>query len=244
MSSVLKLLIPILLGLTAGVLNFMVLYGRVTPKAYVVAAIDLDPGDEITGEGDLAQIDLTGNTEAVSRAAIPWDQRAILYGREVQRPLKTDDLLLWRDLTESPSELGLKDDEIGVAVSLENVAYEPSLLLVGEYVGLQVAAVDLFDVNQPQTPVPDKKNDFEMIGPLKVLSVGRRLDRQSSEDDYNQAGEKVITVAIIKDKEGKINKIGEQLQRALVDIKNQKKQIVSLSFFPPQPIKPKPAKKP
>jgi len=102
-SNLTKLIIAVGLALGAAVLNAMWLSAEKHPATYVAAATDIGGEDAITDDM-LQAIPVPGNSETLSQALIPYEKRAILYGRTPSRQYIPGDMFFQRDL-KAPIEL-------------------------------------------------------------------------------------------------------------------------------------------
>lgn len=193
MSTFVKLLLPLGLGIAAAGLNFAAYYFREAPKSYVALKAPIAEGKPLPA--DFAQVSLTGRN--LSEAFVPWEKRDTLAGRPASRDLAKGDLVLWRDVYPPAPKLKLKPQELALHISLEGLTYEPSLLVVDNEVGF-IVDMPGAEANDGATADGEKTKDrLELVGPFRILSVGARLQSQAAGDGAARgAVGKNITVAI------------------------------------------------
>lgn len=194
----LKLGIPVLIGVAAAALNYYAMSGVQKTSPFVVVKDDVKAGDRFEEE-NLDKVDLPGDQGAMAQTAIPYDGRAVLYGRPALRDLKKNDLVLWRDATPSPGDLTARPGEEALPVSLEGLHVEPKLIQVGDQIGFLI-------VNPPPPPTsptppkptePPKPVEPEYIGPFRVLSIGDVVNRRPGDSKEARGGDvRTITIAL------------------------------------------------
>jgi len=187
---------------------------KLQPKVFV--AISRDVGtDSVFGINNIEPRSLNDNVAKLLRTAIPWDERAVLLGRPIPRPLQAGDLVLWRDATPPDRELSPLDGEASLPISLHDIDIIPSLLLVGEEIGFYVdGAITTATQVKPsgstfESPImvssqPGAKEPV-YVGPFRLLSVGKRLTR-TQEGASSTVDGQVITIAFPVDKDGKTDR--------------------------------------
>lgn len=206
MNNVLKLLLPLGLGAVAGGLNFWVMSemaARPEPTIYEYVTVkqDIPIGEPFPEEA----IERFESTQEIP-AAIPWDERSILFENVSPRTLKTGDLVLRRDL-QTRQSLALGDDEFGVHFALQGVDYQPEVVRVGKRVEFVVP------VSAPATGGPggNVTSHYERVGPFRIVSLGRQLRPSVEGTGSGTRVAKTITIAVPKsDKkrlEGDLNRI-------------------------------------
>lgn len=224
MKTWLRLLLPIGLGLIAVFINTTVMNEKLRPKELIVVRENMKSGDIFT-PADIEPRKFSGDVASLVRAAIPWAERAVLFGREVPRDLIAGDLVLSRDATPPALELKPDEGEASLPVSLEGVPSVPRLLLVGEEVGFIIdkrrlrdveAGSALQDVNYQLSLMQGAPVEPDYVGPFRVLSVGRRLTRTDEESGSGAAIEgRIITIAIKLGPNDEIDPEAEKLIKAI-----------------------------
>jgi len=234
-----KLLVPLLLAVAAGVLNYAALSrreGATGSETFLQAAEDVAAGAPI-GEGAVRPLPISGTDEelaALRAAAVPEAERATVVGNPAPRPLKKGDLILWRDTVPPPRDLEAGPGEKVLPVSLEGVTVEPGLLKVGREIGFLVDPGATAE-DPRSRPAP------EYVGPFRLLSVGAVV----SPDAYAPAGggpgragdRRVVSVAVKLDAENRLDARSGRLVAALSSA--DRRRIVAVLLDPaPAPAPP------
>jgi hypothetical protein len=144
MSHVAKLSIAVVLALVAAGLNAMWLSAEKRPSTFVAAKSEIPPGQEIT-DAMLMEIPVPGDVDALRKALIPYQNRALLLGLTTTRKYVPGDMFFQRDIQE-----------------------------------------------------PHKDQQFEILGPFRLISVGERFKQPTTEEDKSRldAGGNNITIAV------------------------------------------------
>jgi hypothetical protein len=205
MKTWLRLVIPVGLGLAAVWLNTTVMNSKLQPQTFIVVTDNLEAGDSFR-PSSIGPRSFSGKVADLLESAVPWEDRAVILGREVPRPLRSGDLVLWRDATPPARELTPDEGEASLPISLGDIDIVPNLLLVGEEIGFYVNGSVLnsslpinyedpekFSVGLNLPGIPSA-SDPHYIGPFRILSVGQRLTRTSEESSNRDS--QIITIAI------------------------------------------------
>jgi hypothetical protein len=229
MKTWIKLLVPVLLGLFAVYVNSSVINRKLQPRDLVIVRGNLKAG-EVFSSSSIQRASFPGNIADLFATAIPWQERAVLIGREVPRDLREGDLVLWRDATPPARELQPEEGEVSLPVSLSNIDFVPQFILVGEEIGFFVdgnklkgaatrtvrpdfgtgtdVAIDIPDFSQSGVVTP------VYVGPFRVLSVGRRLTRTEGDEPGTRGGDsRILTVATKLDASGNADPNADKLLR-------------------------------
>jgi hypothetical protein len=199
MSSLMKLFVPILLGVAAGGINWFVMTVKTSPRSFVAVSEDVKAGERFD-EDKLKKLPVSGDVASLSETAVPWEHRAVLLDRTSHRDLVKGDLVLWRDSSPPTVALAAREDEMALSISLEGIGFVPRLLIVGDEVGFLIGkharGKGKAEPAVPERPPEDA--EFEYVGPFRILSVGERIGRKSADEpgDGRDNDNKVITVAI------------------------------------------------
>jgi len=210
----LRLLVPIGIGLAAGLLNWMALSAEVARFDYVRLKTDVRAG-ELLEDGLFESIECNADWKTT---AIPYARRGILYGLAVPRDLKQGDLLLWRDVRSS-GNLDLKAGETALNLSLDGIPFEPGLIRIGSHLGFAIGSRPDEEGNRI---FPD---NFELLGPFRIVSVGERTN--DGESDLS-TDSRVISVAASLASDGRLGNNGSRLLAA-----NLSESIVAVTYYPP-----------
>lgn len=183
MKNWIRVLLPVGLGLLAGLLNFAAIHHKVAPETFVTVSRDIQFGEPLAeGESDLQQLTLSGDVDLLKTSAVLWKDRYILLKKRAPRKLRKGDLLLFQDALQS-TELEPGDGEVSLPVSIERIPNVPRLLLVGEEIGFLVARPRSAPTSSSALPITSEPDvDPEYVGPFRLLSVGDRLSRTQSDE--------------------------------------------------------------
>jgi hypothetical protein len=202
MNALLRLAVPVTLGLAAGGLNWWVLNARVAPQTFVKVNKDLPAGRPFEASA-LEPLEVSGEVEALGKAAVPFQERAVLFNRPAGRNLHAGDLVLWGDASPPrPTSLLAEEGEEGLPISLEGISIVPKLLRVGDQVGFLVTAGRA--PAAPKAAAPGM--NLHYVGPFRILSVGERLGEKAPDESArgSDGDDRVITVAIRRGGEGRV----------------------------------------
>src|SRR5579859_2593944 len=93
---ILRVVLPIVLGIVAGMLNLMVLRGSSAPLELAVINTDVKADTELT-EDMVKAIPVRADKELL-KSAVPYAERGLLLGRRVTRPLSAGEALMYADV--------------------------------------------------------------------------------------------------------------------------------------------------
>jgi hypothetical protein len=110
MGHLLKLLLALSLGVVAAAVNWLWLSSQVEPEQFVSASKAIEAGEPIQ-EDLLKPIGIPGNAKRLRETFIPWEERFVLFGRQVPRAFEPGDLVFYRDL--QPPEASMTHEELG-----------------------------------------------------------------------------------------------------------------------------------
>jgi hypothetical protein len=183
----LKLVIPLVLGLLAGVFNFMALKSSVKEIQFIKATQDIPIGASF-GAGSVDKLTiLSQHAEDLKEAAVLYKDIGLLSGQTATRTIRAGDIIFYRDTEGLPGEIYdfRKGDEAALPVRLDGVTAPPKMR-VGDYVELKIPG----DSDDPES-VP------KWIGPFRLVSVGATISTLSKSKDSKR-----ISVACdVKNKE-------------------------------------------
>jgi hypothetical protein len=177
MRHIITLAVPAAIGVAAAFLQFNSTTG-VTEYEYcqvtsspdnltlATTKLELEGDDETNG-----RIERVVFTEEIPKA-VPWSDRGYLVGTPLTRVPQAGDLLFFHDLAEQKSRLAAPG-KISVSVPIDNRDYEASFLRVGKKIGF---VIDSFNGETDS-------QRFEVIGPFKLLSVGKVVTESLGIDD-------------------------------------------------------------
>jgi hypothetical protein len=208
-----RLLLPLLLGLAAGAINYLIV-ARDVPKLtyYVKAKEPISAGTVL----DAKKLDSVGYEVSIP-AAVPWDDAVALNGRRVPRAYQPGDLVLRQDLLyDQPLELS--PGEVAVNIALDDVSYEPELLRVGSFIGFVVPG-------RGGTELAGE--GYSILGPYRLVAIGSMTAPRQS---VSQRAAGTISVAVqVSDEEGTDNleAAGARLMQSKVN-----REIVAVAYYP------------
>ncbi|MGE3819306.1 MAG: hypothetical protein AB7I30_07710 [Isosphaeraceae bacterium] len=240
MNHVTRLLIPVGLGLFASFMNWRIVTSQVAPSAFVAIRAQVDSGEPIE-ESALCRLMVPGDPARARKTLIPWEDRALLIGRVAGRDFKPGDVVFHRDLVRERAALAAGPGELALPFNLEGLAIETGLLFPGEMVDFLVTRTR--ESERPTGVKPPVGDDaerslasrYELIGPFKLLAVGKSLTIEPTEKEESKRGsrgdERVITVAarLVHDADGH-----EALDRLALRLKTaeREKRLVSILLRP------------
>lgn len=230
-----KLLIPLVLGVAAGILNFVVLSQKTRPPETVEliqVTKALNAGTAFA-EDQLEKFELSGTEEqlkALKAAAVPYSEKAVLLGNPAPRPLSKGDIILWRDTRAPARSLQAGPGEKILPVSLAGVTVEPELLKVGQNVGFLVGAAS----STGASPRAGDVSEPEYLGPFRLLSIGTTLDEDPyARRDRNREGDRrVVSVAVHLTEDNRLDAKSRRLVEALASGRDQRTRILALLIDP------------
>jgi hypothetical protein len=172
MSVWLRLSLAIALGVSAAALNYLAVANQAKPQTFQVAVARADlPVGHAIGAADLGPVSIEGRLATVRQVLVPWEERAILFGRPIARALRGGDAILWRDMDPPDAKFNLQAGETALQLPFRDIAFDSRDMAVGQPFGLLVA--------KPDT------GETEPVGPFRLL---RRLNQ----------GDSVMTIAARK----------------------------------------------
>lgn len=211
MSHFTKLGLPIALGLVAAGMNMAASSSRHTPFDCVALDHDLD-NEAAIQEKDLVKVSVSGDFDELSGSFLGWNDRALLYGRTLPRPLKKGDVLLLRDAKPHENLLPVQQGEQPMSVSIGQMTVVPEFIQVGQYVS--------FFVGKEKDETLEFDSGFQgqddrvasRIGPFRVLAVGTRTTVMAEGKKRN---ERTLTIAARTSSDGELDRHSDSLLAAL-----------------------------
>lgn len=179
MSYTVKMLIPIGLGLLAGILNMMLLQSSTAPVEFVTVTEDVRYGDILTSDV-LAPVELPSSFAHLKETAYRWEDVGTLYERPIQRPLRKGDLVMFRDVETEGWKSNLRPGEEGVDVPLKKFSLDGALSIGQE----------ITFVIRPGTRSTIK------VGPFRLIALGNQIVDSEREGQSHLAGVKQVSVAV------------------------------------------------
>jgi hypothetical protein len=176
-------------------------------------------------------IEIRGDLSQLREVAIPWEERAILYGRQAPRNFTTGDLLLWGDATPLPKEIVAQPDEVLIHVSLASMTMVPDFLRVDQQIGFMIRSeAGSADVNNGFVNLASKRPKAELLGPFIVKAIGTRLvDADHPESESGDPRILTIPVKYLKSLKQLEDK-ADRLQASLTGYSEER--VVGVVLFP------------
>lgn len=164
----LRIIVPLVLGLIAGLMNYFVVRGMAVPLTLVVVKQDV-PADGVLKPEMLGTIEVRAESAAIFKSAVPVAERGAVIDRRVNRAIAAGEVLLFTDVrSNAPNELQtlLKaGEEISGTIPVPASRVAP---------GLQAGDLVTFLVT-PASKIDDEAGDGSTIGPFRLLWIGERL---------------------------------------------------------------------
>lgn len=160
-----SLMIPLALGLAAGVINFMVISGTVKPMEFIALKEKTKAGTLLT-EQMFTKVAIRGDRKLLS-SVYPWSQRGQLEHYRLTRDMEADELILIYDTRRDSADeirMNLKPGEDAYTVLVRSHHITPSLK-PGDEVSFMA--------------LTEAKGVPEALGPFRLLGMGARSDPQS-----------------------------------------------------------------
>ncbi len=199
MTNLTRLLVPLGLGLLAAVFVFAAVHPQLGEEFVIVKGPVA--GNQPLVESNLSPFKIVGEEfSRLSQTLVPWADRASILGLPSKRELQKGDFVFWQDVQYASADFALDEGELPLHMSLEGVDYEPSLLKVGNELGLIVPVAS--DTGRPasasraQAAPQDLK--FNELGPFRILSVGQRTlsDPVGADAGQLRGNAHIVTLAV------------------------------------------------
>lgn len=204
----------------------------------------LDAGDTFE-EGHFAPVEIPRkNARYLEDTAVYFGDRHTVIGMKALRPYGTGDLILRQELRTPPAELNLAKDEMAMWVPVGGSSFVPSLITPGDNVSFYLPKLKSFggsrrptEPNQegpPENPEsvedPNEWNfdgvqpqeftadSADLIGPFRVVSVGKRLgsDRVSRASGQRAGQDNNLGIAIRRLPNGGFEPNAEKLRKRII----------------------------
>jgi hypothetical protein len=188
--SALRVILPVVLGIVAAVLNFLVIRGSTAPVELTVLSKEVKADTELTEEM-LESKPIRADKEMI-KSLVPYSDRGQVLGRRVTRQVVQGELLLLADvqnLDEQNIQLYLQPGEMSLTIPAKRVARG---LRRGDMVGVWVTV-------RPE-PAPKKTVTLTTSGLTRALGPFRLLSVTTPVDPYRGAalGDGRLVVVAVK----------------------------------------------
>jgi hypothetical protein len=170
MKNTLKLVIPLILGLIAGLFNFLALKSAVQEVSFVKASREIEIG-ETFDEGSVEELPMMAKyAETLKDSAVLYQDLGLLSGQRTTRTIQAGDIIFYRDTESLQGELYdfREGDKAALPVSLEGVTTPPKMR-VGDHVELKI----------PVSPTSSDGASSRWIGPFRLVSVGEEVSNSA-----------------------------------------------------------------
>ena len=171
-----KMLLPIGLGVTAAILNWVTLRSGTAPVRLVQVKQELRVGDTFKPDV-LAPLELPASYHDLTQTAIPFaegDALGMLSGQPVQRHLSPGDIVFYRDTLLQGEQFDLRPGESVYLISIRGVPVADGLLKVGNDVSFRL-------------PVFNHSSSGQWVGPFRLVTVGSQVTVVTDEDQKQTA---------------------------------------------------------
>ena len=148
-------------GISAFVANYMYLSQSTQSVAYLHITKEISLGDEIN-ETNIGQVMVSG--EAIT-AAMKYENRSAIIGRQALRRYKPGELILVQDVSGPRADLVLEQGEKGLVLDVSKFSIEPSLIRVGDRVSFLASSPN--DRNQN-----GEIGQIENLGEFRIVAIG------------------------------------------------------------------------
>ena len=198
--TILRILIPVAIGLVAGIINYIVVQGTITPIELTAVKADISSGTEIDSADMLVKVEVRSDSTTILKSVVPWADRGAVIGRTVNRSLLANEVVLFSDIrgdVEDP-RARLLPGEATLTFTVSRSRLTPGLG-PGDNVGLLVS-LPAADAGQAERRV---------VGPVRLLSM------TDPEQSYrNTGGRRRVTVAVPVGADGSLTADGRLLAAA------------------------------
>jgi hypothetical protein len=182
MNYLLKLLIPIGLGILAAFINYAMVTSQTKLETFVTVALPVEAGTPF----DLVQVaplELPQKFGYLSKSIVPFSNRGIISGRVTRRKIEPGDPVFFADFDLGGEWLALESGEELFPLQLQDIVVDPSLLRIGNMIHLRV-------------PSADTKSDPEWIGPFRIVAVGSKINNNFGESNRGGGGTGTISLGL------------------------------------------------
>jgi hypothetical protein len=195
MNYLIKLLIPLALGIVAAVINWSVLSSGTSPVYYVTVNKALNVGEPFLLEM-ASPLGLPPQFRDLSKTIVPYRDRGVLSGRIVRRRIEAGDPIFFADTDLGGEWLALDPSEELFPVEIGEVAVDPGLLRIGNRIRFRV-------------PPLSGEDGPQWIGPFRIVAVGSKINNNFSDDKSRSFSSGRLEVGIAYN----LQRDGDQLKR-------------------------------
>lgn len=167
MNNVLKLLIPLGLGVVAAAINWMVMTAGTERVEFVTVSKTLDVGEAFDLKSAV-KLELPRDFRGLSKSLVPFSERGALSGRAVRRTIEPGDPVFFADTDLGGKWLALQPSEELFPVVMDQVAVDAQLLRIGNEIRFRVPPI----AGEDSPP---------WIGPFRIVAVGSKINNNFSD---------------------------------------------------------------
>jgi len=217
----LRIVIPLTLGLIAGVINFYAVRGTSPPIDLVAVKEDTKAGTEIRGPDMLVKVRVRADAPDILKSAVPWADRGVLLNRKLNRPMAAGEVILFADVQPEGVEdvaSQLRPGEVSFTFPVRASRIAPGLR-PGDTVAVVVDASEGGD-----------EKGLRRVVPVRLLAVGER------EAVRGMTGEEMrkVTVAVAVNARRDLSPEGVTLDTALTPTEGDRRgRILAVEFYRP-----------
>lgn len=158
MNYLLKILIPLGLGILAGFVNFMILQKGAAEIDFVTVETVVERGKPIQID-NLKKLSVSDKFSGLVKSMVPWSDRGALSGKLALRKIEEGDPVFFADTDNEGGWLDLKEGEKLFPVNIGDLEFDSTLVKIGNQISFRIS----FDEKSPK-----------WIGPYRVVAVGSR----------------------------------------------------------------------
>lgn len=182
--TVATVVIPICLGVAAAILNLMAVRSATSTVDLTVVNADVKAGTPLT-EDMLGRLTVRADKD-VFRSAVRYEDRGVLVGRPVARPLVAQEVVLLADIRLSGTfdvRANLRPGERSLTLTVKTTRIVPGLR-VGDEVDVVLSGdpdppAESGDPPRRPTPAARGGRTLGTVGPFRVVGLGERPEGTS-----------------------------------------------------------------
>lgn len=197
-----RILIPCGLGFCAFLMNGWAMTQKLQPLTFVRIAADVKEGELIEAK-HLTSVNLSGDLGSLPKVAVPIKDIAVAFQTYATRDLKAGDPLLWRDFSPRESRIDVKQGEVQLPISIDQIAVVPQLINPGDKVGFFIGKNERNRRYASDNYSDPSEEGQTYLGPFRVLSMGAHsnpLGGRVDEREDRTYG-RILTVAATQDEQ-------------------------------------------
>jgi len=178
MPNTIKLLVPIVLGVVAAIVNYMVLSKSYEQVQFVVARDVIEKGEQFSGRIETKGVP-SGLSGSLASMAIPAKSQGLLSGQKATRDLQPGDLILYRDTTINGSPpMDFRDSrEVAKPVPLDGQRLGGAS--VGDHAWFTIPAFEKSDSSTGRNIV--YSGVTQKLGPFRIIAIGEQMNISSDQ---------------------------------------------------------------